>query len=155
MSTYREKLAYGDAVQRGMMESAGGVVDPERTRATIEAALAALQGQAESLKGVNFTECETQTKCPSCKHSFVFRTEPSAKDIAQAMSYTARVIDDIYRLSQFAVGNADSRPDVGVGALLEFLTDEQMVEFGRWVEAGKLRGARAPEVKKPSGETLQ
>lgn len=155
MSSAREKgIAYGDAVQRGMMESAGGVVDPERTRATIEAALTALQRQAETLKGFDFAELETFTKCPECSHKYVFRAAPSAKEVSQAMQYTARVIDDIYRLSQFAIGNADSRPDVGVGALLEFLTDEQMAQFTSWVESGKARGARVP-AKAPKGEVLQ
>jgi len=60
-------------------------------------------------------------------------------DAAKTMSYLAKMVDEVVRLMEFAKGNPDSRPDVGLGDLLRFLTNEQFNQFNEWVSAGKAR----------------
>ena len=124
----------GDLVSERMMESVhGGPLDPERTREALGMALEAFRKQAEKLRGMDYGKM-------------------GAKELAQTMAYTGKVMDEVYRLSEFAAGRADSRVEVGgMADLLQYLSDEQVTELSGWVEAGK---GRAVE-KKPRGELLQ
>lgn len=67
-------------------------------------------------------------------------------DVAKTMAYTARMIDDIYRLLSFSQGGPDHRQEFQLGDLLKYLTAEQFETFTRWIEEGKERGLR-PQVE--------
>ena len=60
--------------------------------------------------------------------------------IAHTMAFTGKVIDQIYRMLEFANGRADSRPDVlNLADMLMYLDGDQFDTFQKWVEAGKKR----------------
>ena len=132
-----ERIREGDRVEEMMREQGMvGSLDPERIRVTVEALAGALQRQAERLRDMDLTE---PMVCPACGKGVQMPLGP--KNVAQTMAYAGKVLDEIYRLSEFAVGKADSRPDLGMADLLAMLTDEQVGELGRWVELGKARRA--------------
>ena len=133
-SSHAVWLRKGQETADRLRESVGVSVDPERVRKTLEAALEALQKQAKALRDVKY---EDAVVCPGCK--MVVRAAPVAKEIGQTAAYTAKVVDEIYRLSEFAQGRADSRPDVGVGDLLQFISDEQLQVLMGWVQEAKAR----------------
>ena len=59
--------------------------------------------------------------------------------IARTGAYLAKIVDETCRLIEFLDGNPDSRPDLGLGDLLKYLTAEQFRQFQGWVEAGKAK----------------
>jgi len=59
--------------------------------------------------------------------------------IARTGAYLAKIVDETVRLIEFLDGNPDSRPDLGLGDLLQYLTAEQFEQFQRWVEQGKAK----------------
>ena len=66
------------------------------------------------------------------------------ENAAKTMSYLAKMVDEVVRLMEFAKGNPDSRPDVGLGELLRFLTNEQFKQVNDWIALGKARDVTAP-----------
>lgn len=134
--TFAERMRDGDRIVEAMMEEAGGVVELPKVRETLSSAMEALFHQAEVLKQRDLSK---PFKCPGCGEEI--EKPLSAADVARAMAYTAKVVDEVYRLKEFAAGRADSRPEVTGGALLEYLSDEQVKQFEEWVEAGKARRA--------------
>lgn len=77
-------------------------------------AVAALANQAKALKAKEWTAAEGVV-------------------IARSMQYAAKVIDELSRLSAFAQGQPDSRPDQA-GAWLGGLTDAQLAQVQGWLE---------------------
>jgi DNA-binding transcriptional regulator YiaG len=69
-----------------------------------------------------------------------WETRQSPADVAKTMAYTAKVIDETYRLLSFSQGGADSRTELTLGDLLKYLTSDQFEMFTQWVEEGKKRG---------------
>lgn len=66
--------------------------------------------------------------CSVCK-----RKGPSPESLAKTLSYTAKTVDEITRLLEFAQGRADSRPDNGIADLMKLLTPEQWQTFQSWL----------------------
>src|SRR3972149_10239482 len=78
--------------------------------------LAALQKKADALKDATY--------------------DPKDYDaIAKAAAHAAKTLDLLTRLSQFAKGEPDSRPDLG-REWLRALTDEQLAQGQAWVKGG-------------------
>lgn len=67
--------------------------------------------------------------------------------VAKTMAYTAKMIDEVYRLLSFSQGGPDSRSELNLGDLLKFLTAEQFGMFITWVEEGKKRAIMNEPVK--------
>ncbi|HEY4761890.1 MAG TPA: hypothetical protein VIH42_15025 [Thermoguttaceae bacterium] len=66
-----------------------------------------------------------------------FEGQVSAMEVGKTMAYTAKTIDEVYRLLSFASGGPDSRPQISVGDLLKYLTADQFNLFVEWVEQAK------------------
>jgi len=61
-----------------------------------------------------------------------------AEALGKTLAYTTKSLDGIYRLMEFAEGNADSRAEVvGLSDLLKVLTPEQFETFQGWVGASR------------------
>lgn len=147
MSRYEDRLREGEETQRRMLEAAGvTTLDPEKVKGVLSEALEALRKHATRLRDVDL---EKDVKCPGCGETVT--KPPSAKDLAQTMAYTGKVLDEVYRLSEFAQGRADSRPELNAGNLLEFLSDDQILTLTSWVEAGKA----GRQDKMPKGGFIQ
>lgn len=69
-----------------------------------------------------------------------WESKTTAVDVAKAMAYTTKMIDETYRLLSFAQGGPDARTELTLGDLLKYLTAEQFEEFTKWIEEGKKRG---------------
>ena len=59
--------------------------------------------------------------------------------IARTGAYLAKIVDETVRLIEYLDGNPDSRPDLGLGDMLKYLTAEQFQQFSKWIEDGKNR----------------
>jgi hypothetical protein len=105
----QSKYEYGNLVVRRAMEQAGGAgLNLEASRAAIEDAMIALGKQARAL-----AEADYSTSKPEV--------------IGRTFAYTAKVVDEIARLMEFAKGNPDSRPEVlGLDSIISILNDEQL-----------------------------
>lgn len=114
-----------------LRELSGGI-DLQTAKGAIADAVEALAGQARALRDADYTK---PLKCPECET--VVRAPLSPKDLAQTSTYTSKMVDMVYRLSEFAQGRADSRPDLGLASLLEVLPDEKVRLIGQWIEDEK------------------
>ncbi len=133
MGKYEERQSMGDRVIESMMRDvAPRQLDPEKTRAALTAALESLKKQAEHLSTLDYSAMEPDK-------------------LAKTMTYTSKMLDEIFRLSEFSQGRADSRPELQGGGLLEHLTDGQIEELSRWVAEGKNRTVET----KPKDQLLQ
>lgn len=56
------------------------------------------------------------------------------------LAYLAKVIDEVARLVQFSKGHADSRPDIGLEAFLDALTDKQYETWESWIAEARAEG---------------
>lgn len=61
------------------------------------------------------------------------------ENAAKTMSYLAKMVDEVVRLMEFAKGNPDSRPDIGLQDFLKYLTDEQFLQLNDWISHGKAK----------------
>ena len=96
-----------------------------------------LQKQAEALRKADYEELSKEFSCPHCGKKF-WELFPVPFDVvAKAMAYTAKVTDEVTRLLSFVQGGPDSRPDLGLGAIFEVLTDEQLDLIKCWVKENK------------------
>ena len=59
--------------------------------------------------------------------------------IARTGAYLAKIVDETVRLIEFLDGNPDSRPDIGLGDMLKYLTAEQFRQFSQWIEEGRAK----------------
>ena|SRR3990167_2428491 len=70
------------------------------------------------------------------------------ENAAKTMSYLAKMVDEVVRLMEFAKGNPDSRPDIGLQDFLKYLSNEQFIQLNEWVASGKARLAIGqPEIR--------
>jgi len=69
----------------------------------------------------------------------------SPDQVAKTMAYTAKVIDETYRLLSFSQGGADSRAELTLGDCLKYLSADQFETFIQWVEQGKERAVKPTE----------
>lgn len=103
----------------------------------LKSAFETLKKQAEALRKANYEEVTKEFSCPHCKQKF-WELFPIPFDVvAKAMGYTAKVVDEVARLLSFVQGGPDSRPDLGLGAIFEALSDEQLECVQRWVAENK------------------
>ncbi len=114
-----------------LRELSGGI-DLATAKNAIADAVEALAEQARALKEADYTK---PVKCPACEE--VVRLPLSPKDLAQTSTYTSKMVDMVYRLSEFAQGRVDSRPDLGLASLLEVLPDEKVRQIGEWIDEAK------------------
>ena len=105
---------YAQHVIREALVASTGGLDLDVACQAIQDAVEALKKQAEALKQSTYD-----------------RNKPDS--IARAFHHTAKVIDEITRLMEFAKGHPDSRPDLG-SDWLRVLTDEQLAQVMRWVK---------------------
>lgn len=116
------------------------VIDVTTLKTASEAiadAIDALKQQARALKEVPYKDHKKKVICQNCKETFFAEVGINPDVVARSMAYTAKVIDEITRLSSFLQGGPDSRPDIGLNDLLEFLTPDQFEQFQKWVEEKK------------------
>jgi len=97
----------------------------------------ALQKQSAALRKANYDEASREVTCPQCKKKFWDLIPVSFDLVARAMAYTTKVVDEVTRLLSFMQGGPDSRPDLGLGAIFEVLTDEQLEQVWGWVRVNK------------------
>jgi hypothetical protein len=123
------------------------VLDPKKIEKSIGEALGALDGAMVALRATKFEE---GVRCPKCKK--VVSVPLGPRDLAQVTAYTAKVVDMVYRLSEFAAGRPDSRPEQASAAdLLTMISDDQLQTLMGWVDEAK--GRRV--VEKPKDALLQ
>lgn len=121
---------YGGEVLTGAINELAGGVNLEVGTNAVNYALEALQKQAKVL---------AQAKYDTTKPELVGRTA----------AYTAKVIDEITRLTAFAKGGPDSRIETQSAAaeqtayeeIFSRLTNEQFEIFHRWMREAKERKA--------------
>ena len=112
---------YGGKVLRGAMDDVGGTtIDADTASEAIQAALESLKKQALLLKDADYSKLDP-------------------KSLSQTLAYTAKMVDEVTRLLEFAQGRADSRPDLGLQSFLEVLSDEQVRILETWVKEGQTR----------------
>lgn len=127
--------------------------DPEAAEKAILNALVAMSKQSEALAQADYSCAKTvremrrdlkmtvkdMAKALGIPVSIYDNWEQGqAPDmLAKTMAYTAKVIDETYRLLSFAGGGPDSRPELSLGDLLKYLTAEQFAQFVQWVDDGK------------------
>lgn len=108
-----------DSVIHSALVAASGGLDLDMAGRALQDALEALAAQAAALKQARYK--------PKDWHA-----------IARSMTHTAKMIDGIARLLQFAKGQPDSRPDLGAG-FLAALSNEQIAQIEEWVQDNKRR----------------
>lgn len=96
-----------------------------------------LKLQSEALKKANYQEITKQVTCPKCKKGFKLKLPVPFDLVAKSMAYTTKVVDEVARLLSFVQGGPDSRPDLGLGAIFEALSDEQLSQVQQWIAANK------------------
>lgn len=115
-----------DAVLYDALRSASAGVDLDIAERAIQQALEALLKQAQALNATRYRTHTVLARCGACKamtrHTI---NAPRPDEVARAASHTAKVVDGIARLAQFAKGQPDSRPDMG-GDWLRALDDDQL-----------------------------
>ena len=95
------------------MQASGGL-DLDTAGRALQDAVEALAKQAEALKKARYDPKKPES-------------------VSRAFTYTAKVIDEITRLTAFARGQPDSRPDFGTD-WLQALTDKQFSQVKKWIE---------------------
>ena len=104
-----------DAALREVMAEASGGLDFEDVVGVIRDTLTAMRKAVDKLKVEDYAE-----------------SKPG--EVARALSQMGKVLDDTFRLLQFAKGAPDSRPDLG-GDWLRALSAEQLRVVQEWIEA--------------------
>jgi hypothetical protein len=119
---------YGTLVVQRALEQAGGAsLDLEASRAAMNDALVALTKQAKAL-----AEADYGTLKPDV--------------VGKTFAYTAKVVDEIVRLSEFAKGNPDSRQEVlGLETIFNLLPLDQLNDVIAKMEAQHLQSLAAPQ----------
>ncbi len=105
---------YADSVIQNAMAASAGGLDLDLAARAIQDAMEALTRQAEVLKQATYDP-----------------TKP--EQVGRTFAYTAKVVDEITRLTHFAKGQPDSRPNLG-NEWLRALTDEQLEMVARWID---------------------
>lgn len=133
------KFPEGDKVieyaQRPLTEALSEGSAKEILKTNIEV----LKKQAEALAKANYEKSSKSVECPHCEKKFKVEIPASFDAVARSMAYTTKVVDEIARLMSFIQGGPDSRPDLGLGAIFEALTDEQLAMVQGWVKENKER----------------
>ena len=129
----QRSIEWGDQVAEAAERSILGTVGLGKAGTALESAVDALKSQAEVLKGCKLEESV------KCKCGLILRLPLNAKDLAQTMAYTAKMIDEVARLVEFSKGGPDSRPDLGTGSFLEILDEEQLATLNNWVKSNRAK----------------
>lgn len=130
-------MSYADSVIHEALITASGGLDLEMAGRALQDALEALAAQAAALKKAKYEPEDGNIPWHA---------------IARSMTHTAKMIDGIARLLQFAKGQPDSRPDLRAGFLAS-LTDEQITQIEEWVQENKRRQT-APEEVNQEGQGI-
>ncbi len=126
---------YPQKVLDGMAQELGGNFDLGIASNAVNKSIRALEKQATALEAADYTS--GTRKCKKCGESYPLL---DSKSIGQTMAYTAKMINEITRVSELVQGNPDSRPDfTGLGDLLGVLTEEQLDQFGKWIAENKAK----------------
>jgi len=136
MSNYPQNgKDFGGRVLDGMAEELGGGFNLGIASNAVNKSIRALEKQAAALESADYTP--GTRKCKKCGEPY---PHLDSKLIGQTMAYTAKMINEITRVSELVQGNPDSRPDItGLGDLLQLLTDEQLDQFGKWLAENKAK----------------
>ena len=105
---------YASRIIKGAMVASAGGLDLDTAGRALQDATDALAKQAEALKKARYDPKKPES-------------------VSRAFTYTAKVIDEITRLTAFARGQPDSRPDFGTD-WLQALTDKQFSQVKTWIE---------------------
>jgi hypothetical protein len=71
-------------------------------------------------------------------------TKMKPENAAKCIQQLAKMVDETTRLMEFAKGNPDSRPDIGVQDFLKYLSNEQFVQLNEWISLGKAKLVNGP-----------
>lgn len=115
-------------------------IDAERTAAVMAAMLTSVHKDAQ--KGVEYA-LEAFRKMAEELKSRDF-TNVKVEALGRNLAYVVKAVDEMYRLIQFADGKPDSRPDMGLSGLLQFLTPEQFEQVALWVKHGQQKEIALP-----------
>lgn len=108
--------------------------NPEEAVNALEFAVRALAKLAEHMAGLDLGR---ENPCDACGRKGV-----SLEAAGKTTAYMAKVVNEGWRLLDFARGKADHRTEVtGVAELMKVLTDEQFSQVNKWYEEGLNRGA--------------
>ena len=114
-------VSNGDRVIENATKNAGSWIDSGEAKKAVNSALEALRKCSEYLSQVDFS-----------------RMKPEVA--ARTGAYLAKTVDEVARLIEFSQGKADSRPDIGLGAMLPLFTNEQFAQLNRWIDEAKASG---------------
>ena len=104
--------------------------DPAVSNACLANTMSALHAISSELRATKWGE--QGGYCSACK-----RKGMGPEALAKTASYLAKMLDETFRLLQFAEGGPDSRTEVGLGDLLQVLKPEQFNQLQEWIAAGK------------------
>ncbi len=111
--------SYADKIIRETMNIANGGFDPDKAAQAVNSALDALRLQAQWIQQL------TQEAMDGNKAMELDK-------LARTMAHVTKMIDEVTRLSAFASGKADSRPDMGQSWMAS-LTAEQLEMVKGWL----------------------
>lgn len=111
--------SYADQVIRETMNIANGGFDPEKAAQAVNSALDALRLQADWIKQLTFEAMQKNDKMELDK-------------LARTMAHITKMVDEVTRLSSFAAGKSDSRPDMG-HSWMSALSTEQLEQVKIWL----------------------
>jgi len=121
--------SYADRVLREVSAFANGGLDPDAIETAIKDASLALQKQMAALRASDYGTSEHKTTCPKCSHAYKMTLPvPNTTEVARTTAHTTKAVDELYRLMSFAVGQPDSRPDLG-GVHRDLLT---VLTLNKW-----------------------
>ncbi len=110
--------------------------DPEEAVSALEHAVKALANLSRYMAGIDF---QSENPCEICGRKGI-TVEAAGKTTA----YMAKVVNEGWRLLDFARGKADSRLEVtGVKELMQALTPEQFDQVDKWYQEGLKRAAES------------
>lgn len=125
-----------DAELRGILADSCDGLDLEAIRGALKDTAIALGKQARALAAADYgADREREIACPACRKKVTVLLPVNPTDVARAQAHSAKVLDEVYRMIQFAKGAPDSRPDTG-GDWLRALSPEQLKIVQGWFEAG-------------------
>ena len=133
------KFEKGDKVIEYAQSALTSVLSEGTAADIIRRNLVALGKQAKALEQASYGEKEKSIACPECGNKFKIFLPVPFDQVAKAMAYTTKTVDEMARLLSFVKGGPDSRPDLGIGALLEALTDDQLYQVQEWVAENRTK----------------
>lgn len=129
---YNELRSFMDQHRREVLDELSKstvLANPEDAVRALDFTVTSLLKIAEHMASIDYGR---ENPCDACGRKGI-----SPSEAGKTTAYMAKVVNELWRLIDFARGKADRRTEVvGIGELMKVLTNEQFAQVQKWYEEG-------------------